>query len=116
MSRKKPTTTSSIENAPCEMREAFSLFDKDGDGTITSYELGVVMRNLGHTPSDDDVERMMQEIDVNSNGSIDYEEFANMMSRKTDTVDQQEEMRQVSLTCLRFSLFSEFNIFLKYLR
>ena len=27
--------------------EAFSLFDKDGDGTITTKELGTVMRSLG---------------------------------------------------------------------
>ena len=30
-----------------EFKEAFSLFDKDGDGTISNKELGVVMRTLG---------------------------------------------------------------------
>jgi hypothetical protein len=30
-----------------EFKEAFSLFDKDGDGTITTKELGTVMRSLG---------------------------------------------------------------------
>ena len=30
-----------------EFKEAFSLFDKDGDGTINPAELGVVMRYLG---------------------------------------------------------------------
>ena len=28
-----------------EFKEAFSLFDKDGDGTITTKELGTVMRS-----------------------------------------------------------------------
>ena len=30
-----------------EFKEAFMLFDKDGDGTITTIELGTVMRSLG---------------------------------------------------------------------
>ena len=30
-----------------EFKEAFSLFDKDNDGTITTKELGTVMRSLG---------------------------------------------------------------------
>ena len=33
-----------------EFKEAFSPFDKDGDGTITTKELGTVMRSLGQTP------------------------------------------------------------------
>jgi len=34
-----------------EFKEAFSLFDRDGDGKITSKELGVVMRSLGANPT-----------------------------------------------------------------
>ena len=32
------------EDQIAEFKEAFSLFDKDGDGTITTKELGTVMR------------------------------------------------------------------------
>lgn len=35
-----------------EFKEAFSLFDKDGDGTITTKELGTVMRSLGQNPTE----------------------------------------------------------------
>ena len=35
------------EEQIAEFKEAFSLFDKDGDGTITTKELGKVFRMLG---------------------------------------------------------------------
>lgn len=47
-----------------ELREAFRLFDKDGDGSITTGELGTVMRNLGQYPSSDELEQMLTEIDI----------------------------------------------------
>ncbi len=34
-----------------EYREAFALFDKDGDGTITAKEVGTVLRCLGQYPT-----------------------------------------------------------------
>ena len=47
-----------------ELREAFKLFDKDGDGSITAEELGTVMRNLGQFPSMDELNMMLKEIDI----------------------------------------------------
>ena len=35
-----------------EFREAFALFDKDGDGNVTAKELGIVMRSLGQNPTE----------------------------------------------------------------
>ena len=47
-----------------EFKEAFSLFDKDGDGTITSQELGTVMRSLGANPTEAELQDMINEIDA----------------------------------------------------
>lgn len=35
-----------------EFREAFMMFDKDGNGTMSTKELGVAMRSLGQNPTE----------------------------------------------------------------
>ncbi|KAJ1963562.1 hypothetical protein GGI12_001975, partial [Dipsacomyces acuminosporus] len=55
-----------------EYREAFSLFDKDGDGTITAKELGTVMRSVGQNPSEAELQDMINEVDTDGNGTIDF--------------------------------------------
>jgi hypothetical protein len=47
----------------------------DGDGTITTKELGVVMRSLGQNPTDTELQDMINEVDVDGNGTIDFNEF-----------------------------------------
>ena len=50
--------------SPTEFKEAFSLFDKDGDGTITTKELGTVMRSLGQNPTEAELQDMINEVDA----------------------------------------------------
>jgi calmodulin len=75
-----------------EFKEAFSLFDKDGDGTITTKELGTVMRSLGQNPTEAELQDMIQEVDANGNGQIDFPEFLTMMSKKMHETDTEEEI------------------------
>uniref|UniRef100_A0A8C0YUB2 EF-hand domain-containing protein n=3 Tax=Canis lupus TaxID=9612 RepID=A0A8C0YUB2_CANLF len=51
------------EEQIAEFKEAFSLFDKDGDGTITTKELGTVMRSLVQNPTEAELQDMINEVD-----------------------------------------------------
>lgn len=77
-----------------EFREAFSLFDKDGDGTMTTKELGTVMRSFGLDPSQKELIEMVAEVDVDGNGEIDFEEFLMMMAKKMNDVDHEAEIKE----------------------
>ena len=50
-----------------ELKEAFSMFDKDGDGTISSSELKTVMKTAGLHPSDGDVTKLIKVSDGSNN-------------------------------------------------
>merc|ERR1712224_383466 len=70
-----------------EFKEAFALFDKDGDGTITTKELGTVMRSLGQNPTEAELHDMINEVDADGNGTIDFTEFLSLMARKMKDKD-----------------------------
>jgi len=82
------------EEQIAEFKEAFSLFDKDGDGTITTKELGTVMRSLGQNPTEAELQDMINEVDADGNGTIDFPEFLTMMARKMKDTDSEEEIKE----------------------
>ena len=58
-----------------EYEEAFSLFDKNNDGTITVSELATVMRSLGSNPTNSELQDMINEVDSDGNGTLEFDEF-----------------------------------------
>jgi len=74
-----------------EFREAFQLFDKDSNGTISTKELGMVMRSLGQNPTEAELMDMINEVDTDGSGAVDFPEFLNMMARKLESEDRSEE-------------------------
>ncbi len=62
-----------------ELKEAFSMFDKDSDGTISSEEFEGVMQALGLLPTKEEVEILLASVDTDGNGVIDFAEFVDVM-------------------------------------
>lgn len=86
----------SLNDVPEEMlkdwREAFSMFDKNGDDLISAGELGTVMRNLGLNPTEEDVQKMISDVDKDANGFVDFNEFVSMMLKFQEShVDPEEQ-------------------------
>ncbi|CAL9137815.1 unnamed protein product [Musa acuminata var. zebrina] len=81
-----------------EFKEAFCLFDKDGDGCITLEELATVIKSLDQNPSEEELQEMIRNVDLDGNGTIDFGEFLNLMARKMKVNDmelwQDEELKE----------------------
>ncbi|KAJ1846716.1 hypothetical protein LPJ70_001896, partial [Coemansia sp. RSA 2708] len=65
-----------------ELRDAFAIFDTDNNGEISREELGVLMRSLSHNPTEEEITDMINEVDENGDGKIDFSEFIAMMARQ----------------------------------
>ena len=56
-----------------EIREAFKVFDKDGNGFISAADLCLVMDNLGEKLTNEELDEMIQMANVDGDGQVDYE-------------------------------------------
>jgi Ca2+-binding EF-hand superfamily protein len=65
-----------------EIREAFNLFDTDGSGAIDPAELKQAMQSLGFESKNATIYQMISDIDKDGNGSIEFDEFLDMMTAK----------------------------------
>jgi centrin-1 len=63
-----------------ELREAFALFDTDGNGAIDGKELKAAMRALGFQIKKAEVRKMIADIDKDESGTIDFQEFIDLMT------------------------------------
>eukprot|EP00088_Acartia_fossae_P037694 TRINITY_DN38915_c0_g1_i1.p1 TRINITY_DN38915_c0_g1~~TRINITY_DN38915_c0_g1_i1.p1 ORF type:complete len:148 (+),score=40.10 TRINITY_DN38915_c0_g1_i1:69-512(+) len=65
-----------------EIREAFSVFDNDGSGTIAAAELKYMLTNLGERLSEQEVEEFMKGAGVDGEGMVEYEKFIDWIVTK----------------------------------
>lgn len=77
-----------------DFKEAFSLFDHDENGSISAKELGEVLKALGQNPTKNELSDMINEVDVDGNGTVEFAEFVILMTNKVKELTKQEEIRE----------------------
>jgi centrin-1 len=96
-SRRPGLTQDEIE----ELRQAFDLFDTDGRGTIDPKELRAAMQSLGFDTKNQTIYQMVQDIDKNCNGEVDFNEFLELMTSRLAGSDTKEDIQKI------FELFDD---------
>ena len=77
-----------------EFRQAFDIMDRNGDGVITVDDLAAVMRAIGQSPTANELQDMIREVDADGNDTIDFTEFLALMSRQMRQSDIEDELRE----------------------
>ena len=86
-----------------EIKEAFDLFDTDGSGSIDPKELKAAMTSLGFDAKNQTIFQMISDLDRNRSGSIEFEEFLDMMTARMSDKDSRDDIAKV------FRLFDDDN-------
>ena len=76
-------------------RTIFNLFDVNGDQSITFEELGVVLRSMGHNPSEKELIEMIGEMDEDDSGTVDFEVIQHII---LSTVNIKKRNLEISYT------------------
>jgi centrin-1 len=97
-----------------EIKEAFDLFDTDGSGSIDPKELKAAMQSLGFEAKNQTIFQMISDLDRNSSGAIDFEEFLDMMTARMSDRDTREDINKVRyhlfILTLICSLYKHFSL------
>ena len=75
-----------------EYQEAFEMFDVNKDGSISKKELEYILRSLNEDPEEEEIQQLLDEVDVDGNGEIDFEEFVALMGKRQKQIDLEAEI------------------------
>ena len=78
-----------------EILMCFSLFDKDGSGSIDAKELKDAMKALGVFLKKQEVLDYLRKVDKDGTGSVEEVEFVCLMTELLDKRDTEQELRKV---------------------
>ena len=73
---------------------AFKSFDKEGKGEIPTSYLGTIMKNLGYNLKPEQLEECIEAVDGDGSGSVDFDEFLALMTKKTKEAEDEHEFRE----------------------
>lgn len=63
-----------------ELKEAFRIYDKAGNGYIPVSSLKEILQELDPKLTSDEIDGIIEEIDEDGSGTVDFDEFMAMMT------------------------------------
>jgi len=67
-----------------ELKEAFRLYDKEGNGYISTKTLKEILKELDDKLTNDELDMIITEIDTDGSGTVDFDEFMEVMTGGDD--------------------------------
>ena len=77
-----------------ELKEAFTMFDRDKDGLINYNELGNVLKSQGFSPTNQELLEMIADVDENEDDKINFEEFLILIHSRLKKADIENELNE----------------------
>ncbi|KAD2805924.1 hypothetical protein E3N88_39301 [Mikania micrantha] len=81
-----------------QLREIFTRFDLDKDGSLTHLEVAALLRSLGLKPTGDQIHKLFNHMDSDGSGTVEFDELVNSMSSQMMTDDiiiNQQELLEI---------------------
>merc|ERR1711868_340738 len=63
-----------------ELKEAFRIYDKEGNGYISTDTLKEILKELDSKLTNEDLDNIIEEVDEDGSGTLDFDEFMEMMA------------------------------------
>jgi calmodulin len=75
-----------------EIKNIFEKFDSNKDGYVNSSELANIIKSININVSDEELLEIIQEIELEVNGEINFENFLSIVKRRENDIDTEEEL------------------------
>ncbi|VDN25978.1 unnamed protein product [Gongylonema pulchrum] len=95
---------SETECTEAEFRQLFSMFDTDNSGAIGKEELKQAMIRIGVDAHEQDIEDLINEVDEDGNGEIDFAEFCDCLRKSQQRA---KKLTKEGLTRQCFEIFDQ---------
>ena len=75
-----------------EIKSIFEKYDSDKDGFVNTSELANIIKSINTDVSNEELLELLQEVELEVNGEINFEKFVSIVNRREYDVDTEEEL------------------------
>ena len=80
------------QNKLKEYKNIFDLFDSNKDGNVNSLELANILKSININVSDEEIKEIIEELELEGNNEVNFENFVSIVNRREKDVDNEEEV------------------------